>query len=128
MTEYLTKKKKELQAKGQKPYGARFPKTTRQKTAEVSSEDEDASEYENTAEKQGLVMDKFFPEDYDDEELRQIRRRNPIPRNTWIVKPGENSNRGVGINVAHEMSEIRYLVTSSAGRGGAKQVDNTVII
>lgn len=41
------------------------------------------------------------------------------------MKPGENSNRGVGINVAHEMQEIRYLVSS---RGGSKQGDTTVII
>lgn len=30
---------------------------------------------------------------------RQVR----LPRNTWIVKPGENSNRGAGIEVCKSL-------------------------
>lgn len=28
-------------------------------------------------------------------------------QNVWIVKPGENSNRGCGIEVANKLSEIK---------------------
>ena len=63
-----------------------------------------------------MITDRFFPDNYDDEELINIRRRYPIPRNTWIVKPGENSNRGVGINVAHDMQDIKHLVMDGSKR------------
>ena len=29
------------------------------------------------------------------------------PLNTWIIKPGENSNRGCGIQVCKKLAEIR---------------------
>ena len=31
-------------------------------------------------------------------------------QNIWILKPGENSNRGHGINVASEINEVRSLM------------------
>lgn len=34
--------------------------------------------------------------------------------NVWIVKPGENSNRGCGIEVANKLSEIRQLVNTNS--------------
>ena len=40
-----------------------------------------------------------------------------MPKNVWIVKPGENTNRGNGINVSSNLSEIKSLV-SAAGSGG----------
>ena len=64
----------------------------------------------------GFIHDSFFPKNYDDDKLQKIRVKYPIPRNTWIVKPGENSNRGIGISVASEYSEIKNLVNSSAMR------------
>ena len=33
-----------------------------------------------------------------------------MPCNTWIVKPGEDTNRGRGINVASDLAEIKGLV------------------
>ena len=56
---------------------------------------------------QGFIHDSFFPKNYDDDKLAKIRTKYPIPRNTWIVKPGENSNRGIGISVASEFYEIK---------------------
>jgi hypothetical protein len=35
------------------------------------------------------------------------------PKNIWIIKPGENTNRGVGIQVAKEFNEIRDLIVDS---------------
>jgi hypothetical protein len=37
-----------------------------------------------------------------------------IPRNIWITKPGENSNRGCGITVCDTMAEIIKEVEESA--------------
>ena len=34
--------------------------------------------------------------------------------NVWIVKPGENSNRGCGIEVANKLSDIRQLVNNNS--------------
>lgn len=31
-------------------------------------------------------------------------------QNIWIIKPGENSNRGTGIQVANSLSEIRNII------------------
>lgn len=33
-------------------------------------------------------------------------------RNIWIVKPGEITNRGNGISVCDELSEIKSIITS----------------
>jgi tubulin--tyrosine ligase len=35
------------------------------------------------------------------------------PKNIWIIKPGENTNRGVGIQVAKEFNEIRDIIVDS---------------
>ena len=48
-----------------------------------------------------------------DERLGEINRKYAEQRNIWIVKPGENTNRGTGINVCSDLSEIRSLVLSS---------------
>jgi tubulin---tyrosine ligase len=38
--------------------------------------------------------------------------------NIWIVKPGENSNRGCGIEVADTLSEIKGLINANAKSNG----------
>ena len=35
----------------------------------------------------------------------------------WIVKPGENTNRGCGINVCRELGQIRNIITNSMVNG-----------
>ena len=50
----------------------------------------------------------------DDEELKSIKRRFRVPKNVWIVKPGENTNRGNGISVASSLAEIKALVQRAA--------------
>ena len=62
-----------------------------------------------------IEIDNFFPEDYEDDEMREIKKQYPVPLNTWIVKPGENSNRGCGINVVHTLQDVRKLVQSAGG-------------
>lgn len=34
-------------------------------------------------------------------------------RNIWIIKPGENTNRGHGIQVAKELEEIKEIIGES---------------
>jgi tubulin--tyrosine ligase len=34
--------------------------------------------------------------------------------NVWIIKPGENSNRGCGIQVAKQLSEIKKIITQNS--------------
>jgi hypothetical protein len=44
------------------------------------------------------------------QELKLIQEKYRVPLNTWIIKPGENTNRGVGISVSSEMAENNQLV------------------
>eukprot|EP00347_Sterkiella_histriomuscorum_P022313 403330922 len=44
--------------------------------------------------------------------------------NIWIIKPGEDTNRGSGIIVSKDFSEIKQLVRDKASRG----VDKTAIL
>jgi len=41
--------------------------------------------------------------DGDEEAIQQIKKKFRAPQNNWIVKPGENSNRGVGISVVRSL-------------------------
>ena len=45
-----------------------------------------------------------------DEEIKEIKRKYRVPKNVWIIKPGENTNRGNGINVSSNFNEIKSLV------------------
>jgi len=35
---------------------------------------------------------------------------NPKRKNIWIIKPGESSNRGNGIEVAGDMNSVREII------------------
>ena len=35
------------------------------------------------------------------------------PKNIWIIKPGENTNRGHGIQVAKEFNEVKAIIEES---------------
>lgn len=41
------------------------------------------------------------------------KQENIIPNNIWIVKPGENSNRGNGITVCSTLKEIKSILCQS---------------
>ncbi len=64
---------------------------------------DEADDDEVEAEKQQNELDQ-------DEIIKEIKRRYKVPKNVWIVKPGENTNRGNGINVASSIAEIKSLV------------------
>jgi tubulin---tyrosine ligase len=42
----------------------------------------------------------------------QSSRKN---QNVWIIKPGENTNRGQGIQVASSLNEIKSIIRSFNG-------------
>lgn len=62
-----------------------------------TEDDDDSDEYE-----------------YDDDEEDSVEDDDRIPRNIWIVKPGENSNSGNGINVCSTINEIKNLILSTS--------------
>lgn len=63
--------------------------------------------------------------DSDDEDaIEKIRKKYRTPLNTWIIKPGENSNRGVGITVVKTIREVQSII----GRPTRKDGDRTFII
>jgi hypothetical protein len=35
--------------------------------------------------------------------IQDIKKTMKIPKNTWIIKPGENTNRGYGIDVSKSL-------------------------
>jgi hypothetical protein len=47
--------------------------------------------------------------------MKEISERYPKYRNIWIVKPGENTNRGQGIEVCSDLNEIRGIVMNGPG-------------
>jgi Tubulin-tyrosine ligase family len=47
--------------------------------------------------------------------MKDIKERYPFQRNIWIVKPGENTNRGHGIEVCSDLNEIRNIVMNGPG-------------
>ena len=42
-----------------------------------------------------------------DEIMREIKKKYRMPKNVWIIKPGENTNRGNGIEVASTICEVK---------------------
>ena len=68
--------------------------------------------------------DESDPEYEDDEEVKAIRKKYKVPCNAWIVKPGEDTNRGRGINVASELHEIKALTAATCNG----QRDSTAIV
>lgn len=78
----------------------------------------------NTKKHKNTSIDSDYEDDsfeLDDDEIKKIKKQWPIPLNSWIIKPGENSNRGVGISVSQDMSEIRSLV--GGGRNGQESTN-----
>jgi|LauGreDrversion4_2_1035121.scaffolds.fasta_scaffold97675_1 hypothetical protein len=85
-------------------------------------EADDDSDYDGT--------DDEFEDFEQDDIVREIKRRYKVPKNVWIVKPGENTNRGNGINVSSTLCEIRQLVSSEVENGGkeGETKDKTFIV
>ena len=61
--------------------------------------EEDESEY----------SDNDF-ENEPDEIMRNIKKKYRMPKNVWIIKPGENTNRGNGIEVASNLNDVKQII------------------
>ena len=70
--------------------------------------------------------DSYEEDEYYDEcdEFRDVDFSRPLERdlagrtkNIWILKPGENSNRGHGINVAQGLKEVKSLMSDYRRQG-----------
>ena len=75
-------------------------------------------EYYNLREKEMLEIEKQFNE-ADANEKKSLQ--NKRIKNIWIIKPGENTNRGHGIQVASELAEIQRIVNSNEKHLNGKQ-------
>ena len=53
--------------------------------------------------------------DYDDSKYNETDEFR-VPENMWIIKPGENTNRGNGIIVCHTLQEIQYLIMQGSSK------------
>jgi hypothetical protein len=51
---------------------------------------------------------------YEEDNAMQVKYKVHVERNIWIIKPGENSNQGVGIHVTDSLNEINQMVRSSS--------------
>lgn len=66
-------------------------------------------EYYNSRDKEVQEIEKQISEaDSNEKKALQSKRI----KNIWIIKPGENTNRGHGIRVASEISEIEQILNS----------------
>lgn len=54
------------------------------------------------------------------ERIEQERREKKQLRNVWIVKPGENTNRGTGITVCYGVDDIRVRLKGRERNGDGK--------
>lgn len=58
-------------------------------------------------------QDEDSHEDSEEErEVEAIKLKFRTPLNTWIVKPGENTNRGNGISVVKDIRDVNSLINS----------------
>lgn len=116
----LQKRVKELEEIKKREKAARTkvsPQTKfRKKNAYYSEVNSEYEDYDDDSE------DNQFDED---EVIKEIKRRYRVPKNIWIVKPGENTNRGNGINVSSNISEIKQLVQKPSAN---KKEERTYII
>ena len=90
----------------------RFKKYFEKEAAEIKESRRKAEEEESEYEYCDSEEESDYQEDYD-------YTGKAYGRNVWIVKPGENSNRGNGIQVYKKFADIQRMVGSS-GYPGAK--------
>lgn len=70
--------------------------------------------------KEGLQDREFnkFEDTFNNPEKNEnLRKFIAMGDKVWIVKPGENTNRGCGITVCREISEIKKLMSNNMVNG-----------
>ena len=79
------------------------------------------------ADEKDLVFEEFLEKFM---ELEQVKGLQPGFRNIWIMKPGENSNRGNGIQVVETLERVRALLKPEPGKSFIvqKYIENPLLI
>lgn len=70
--------------------------------------------------KDGLADKEFvkFEETFNNPQSNpDVTKWNCMGSQVWIIKPGENTNRGCGITVVREMSQIKQIISNSIVNG-----------
>lgn len=74
---------------------------------------------EGLSDPQFLKFEQLF-QDANSGKETVLDRHPKLGKHLWIVKPGENTNRGCGITVCKELAQIRGLVQNTMV-GGARR-------
>ena len=81
------------------------------------------SKAKNGKKNSSIDYDYDSDESEEHKEITALKRKlGRIPKNTWIIKPGENTNRGNGIEMCKSLQDIKSVV------GRATKGDRTYII
>jgi len=72
-------------------------------------------EYYNNREVEIQEQEKLLQEN------KEAKKTVKKLRNLWIVKPGENTNRGIGIHVCNELSQINEIIATTEGNSNEKK-------
>lgn len=77
------------------------------------------SKRKNNKRSKAVKNDEYDDEDdYSDDDvnspyyegIRRIKRKVKVPTNSWIIKPGENTNRGNGITVCNSVKDVKAFI------------------
>ena len=74
--------------------------------------------YYRQKEKEVLENDKLME---DEEYMKKNKGKVRKLRNIWIVKPGENTNRGTGITVYDNLADIKKNISSKEKHPNGKE-------
>lgn len=88
--------------------GLNDPEFERFKLYYEQIEKEKSNKRKELEERKWKYLNEHSEEEYDSEEEKDEEEfyKVTIPKNIWIMKPGENSNRGTGIVVCKNLREI----------------------
>jgi hypothetical protein len=94
------------------------------KKKQILKEISDKSKFSSVDDSQS-EDDMDLLDQYENGDIRAIKKKHRGPLNIWIIKPGENTNRGVGISVSRDINEIKGLICGGKSKDGG---DATYII
>lgn len=61
-----------------------------------------------------------FVDIYNGKDINTYGNMDKMGKSIWIVKPGENTNRGAGINVCKDLQQIKDIVNNTNVNGSKR--------